>query len=164
MPRTGTGGTRTGKAFHAVAGPVASTTMSRPSQAEPPPPDLDIVKRAVNGHIVVTVTGEIDTATAPTLHTTVFTAIDGARGACVLDLSNVAFLDSAGLAALVAAHTHAEAQRTPLRIVVDSNRLVIRPIEITGLDVVLRLYHTVDEALTATERPDHAGPPPEARR
>jgi anti-sigma B factor antagonist len=35
----------------------------------------------------------------------------------------------------------------PLRIVVDSTRPVIRPIEIVGLDGVLALYHDVDAAL-----------------
>ena len=41
----------------------------------------------------------------------------------------------------------AEARAEPLLVVVDSNRPVIRPIEITGLDKVLRLYHSVEEAL-----------------
>jgi anti-sigma B factor antagonist len=33
--------------------------------------------------------------------------------------------------------------------VVDANCPVIRPIEVTGLDDVLRLYHSVDEAVKA---------------
>jgi anti-sigma B factor antagonist len=37
----------------------------------------------------------------------------------------------------------------PLWIVVGANRPVIRPIQITGLDHVLALFHTVEEALTA---------------
>jgi anti-anti-sigma regulatory factor len=68
----------------------------------------------------------------------------GHRFRCILDLTAVTFLGSAGLTALVEATRHSAA---PLRIVVDSNRPVIRPIEVTGLDDVLRLYHSVDEAV-----------------
>jgi hypothetical protein len=35
------------------------------------------------------------------------------------------------------------------RIVVDANRTAIRPIQPTGLDQVLTLYHTIEEALIA---------------
>jgi anti-sigma B factor antagonist len=70
-------------------------------------------------------------------------------GPGVLDLTAVTFLDSAGLTALLEATLHAEAHRERLRIVVDANRRVIRPIQVTDLDEVLTLYHTVDEALHA---------------
>ncbi|WP_326950134.1 STAS domain-containing protein [Amycolatopsis sp. NBC_01307] len=155
-------GYRSGEARRVLARPVPLATASRPP-AEAPPPGLGIVDRAVNGTCVVTVTGEIDGETAAHLRTAVTTAIDSTSGdACVLDLTQVGFLDSAGLAALLAANTHADAHRKPLRIVVDSNSPVIRPIEVTGLDVVLRLYHTVGEALDAGNRTDHAVRRPDA--
>jgi len=137
--------TRAGEARHALAGPIPA------AMAHPPSPDgMDVVSRRLDGHVLVTATGEVDADTAPRLQTALLAALDGSPGrACVLDLTQVAFLDSAGLAALMTAHAHAEELRTPLRIAVDSNSPVIRPIEITGLDVVLRLYHTVDEALGA---------------
>jgi anti-sigma B factor antagonist len=115
---------------------------------------MEIHRRPLEGHTLVTVTGEVDADTAPELQTALLDALDdpGSR-ACVLNLTQVAFLGSAGLAALVTAHTHAEERREPLRIAVDSNSPVIRPIEITGLDVVLRLYHTVDEARQAANQP-----------
>lgn len=151
-------GYRAGAARRALACPIPSATVSQPP-AEPSPPGLGIVDRAVHGTCVITVTGEIDGETAAQLRSAVTTAIDGTSGAaCVLDLTQVGFLDSAGLAALLAANTHGDAHRKPLRIVVDSNSPVIRPIEVTGLDVVLRLYHTVGEALNAGKRPDHPGP------
>ncbi|TNC29613.1 STAS domain-containing protein [Amycolatopsis alkalitolerans] len=65
----------------------------------------------------------------------------------MVDLSRVAFLGSSGLKTLVRAASEAERRREPLRIVVDANRPVIRPIELTGLDQVLALYHGVDKAL-----------------
>ena len=65
----------------------------------------------------------------------------------MLDLTAVTFLDCAGLTALLDATIHAEDQHRSLRIVVDSNRPVIRPIHLTGLDKTLALFLTVDEAL-----------------
>ncbi|MCO1574562.1 STAS domain-containing protein [Crossiella sp. SN42] len=102
------------------------------------------------GTVVISVVGDVDTDTAPALQAAAASAIDDTTGEdCVLDLTEVSFLNSAGLTALVEATAHAEARREPLRIVVDSNRPVIRPIELTGLDELLRLYHTVEEALAA---------------
>jgi anti-sigma B factor antagonist len=151
-------GYRTGEARRVLARPIPPAAVSEAS-----PPGLGVVNRAVNGTCVVTVTGEIDGETAAQLRTAVTTAIDGTSGdACVLDLTQVGFLDSAGLAALLAANKHGDARRKPLRIVVDSNSPVIRPIEVTGLDVVLRLYHTVGEALDAGKRADHTAHPPDA--
>ncbi|MGW5051466.1 anti-sigma factor antagonist [Actinokineospora sp. NPDC004072] len=119
-----------------------------------PPAAVDIVHRDVDGILVVEVTGEIDLESAPAVHAAVLAAIDHTAGEpCILDLTAVTFLSSAGLTALLDATTHAEKRREPLRIVVDSNRPVIRPIEITGLDGVLKLYHTVDEALNAGAGP-----------
>jgi anti-sigma B factor antagonist len=65
----------------------------------------------------------------------------------VIDLSEVSFLGSAGLAALVDAAVAAEARREPLRVVVDHTRPVIRPLEATGRDQVLQLYRSVEDAL-----------------
>ena len=129
--------------------------MTSSSHGEPSA-GLAIAHRVVDGILVVVVSGEIDQDTAPTLRTAVIAAIDQTRGEpCVLDLTEVTFLSSAGLNALVEATARAEARREPLRIVVDATRPVIRPIQVTGLDGVLRLYHTVDEALGAGgELPD----------
>jgi anti-sigma B factor antagonist len=108
---------------------------------------LDIVHHEVDGILVLKVTGEIDMETAPALCQAVIAGIDQARGEpCILDLTSVMFLGSAGLTALVQATRHAEQRREPLRIVVDHNRPVIRPIQVTGLDDVLSLYHSVNEA------------------
>lgn len=104
----------------------------------------------VDATLVVAVSGEVDTDTAPILSKAIIDYVDQAgRGPCILDLTAVTFLDSAGLTVLLDATLRAEGQRAPLRIVVDSNRPVIRPIEITGLDKELTLYHTVEEALSA---------------
>jgi len=69
----------------------------------------------------------------------------------VLDLTQVRFLGSAGLRTLLDSAAEAVTHRghEPLRVVVDENRPVVRPIEIVGLDNVLALYHSVSDALAA---------------
>ena len=102
--------------------------------------------------LVVAVAGEVDMDTAPQLAAAILDCIDQAGGGpCVLDLTAVTFLDSIGLTVLLQATRRAEGHHEPLPIVVDSNRPVIRPIEVTGLDEVLTLYHTVEEALAARQ-------------
>lgn len=115
------------------------------------PPRLSFDTREVDDAVVVEATGEVDLDTAPRLREAIAVALDeAADGACVVDLTGVTYLGSAGLTALVDATREAAARQEPLRIVVDANRPVIRPIEITGLDQVLNLYHSVEEALAAS--------------
>ena len=115
-----------------------------------PRPILRLETREADGSVVVAVTGEVDLDTAPRLREAVAVALDEVEGGtCVLDLTEVTYLGSAGLTALVDATREAAARSEPLRIVVDANRPVIRPIEITGLDQVLHLYHSVEEAVAA---------------
>ncbi|HET8642791.1 MAG TPA: anti-sigma factor antagonist [Pseudonocardiaceae bacterium] len=109
---------------------------------------VNIDRRRVDDSIVVSVAGEIDTLTTPRLRQAVGEAIDEAAGGSVIvDLTSVTFLGSPGLAALVEAVGQAQRRGGPLRVVVDRSRPVLRPIELTGLDDVLALYETVEEAL-----------------
>ena len=122
--------------------------------AENDPTGLDIVNHEVDGILVLTVTGEIDMDNAPALCDAIIAGIDQRHGEpCILDLTSVTFLGSAGLTALVQATNRARERREPLRIVVDSNRPVIRPIQVTGLDDVLSLYHSIEEATRTGTRP-----------
>jgi anti-sigma B factor antagonist len=99
--------------------------------------------------LILTVDGDVDGLTAPRLATAIADAFGRLAGrALVLDLTNVRFLGSIGLRTLRDSARVAEGF-APLRVVVDQQRPVIRPIEITGLDQILALYHTVDDAIAA---------------
>jgi anti-sigma B factor antagonist len=74
---------------------------------------------------------------------------DGALETLVLDLSGVTFLGSAGLAVLADAHNSAS-QRDVVLQVVASSRMVLRPLQVTGLD---RLLTIVPDLRTATDQP-----------
>jgi anti-sigma B factor antagonist len=124
-------------------------TMSERSREVPAAEQiLSISHRQAGEAIVVTVAGEVDVLTAPRLLAAVSEALEQAGGGLVVvDLSEVSFLGSAGLAALVDAALAAEGRHEPLRVVVDHTRPVIRPLEASGLDQVLRLHRSVEDAL-----------------
>lgn len=102
--------------------------------------------------LILTVEGDVDGLTAPRLSRAVAAAFGNLAGRpLVLDLTNVKFLGSTGLRTLrdsahEAVHHHG---MEPFRVVVDQTRPVIRPIEIAGLDQLLSLYHTVNDAIAA---------------
>lgn len=95
---------------------------------------------------VLTVTGEVDTLTAPRLEAGLDRLIGCDGPVLVADLSAVTFLASSGLAALIqAAHRIATTDRT-LRLVV-TNRAVRRPLEITGTDQLFDMHTARDAAV-----------------
>jgi anti-sigma B factor antagonist len=104
--------------------------------------------------LVVAVAGEIDLYTVDRLRAAVTAGFDQLRDGevLVIDLTKVTFLSSQGLQALIDVTQAAQQRRTPLLLVVDHTRPVIRPIELTGLDDILALFHTVEDALDATSR------------
>ena len=91
---------------------------------------FDVVKHGDDA-TVVHVVGEIDTLTAPVLraqldeHLTTVPLL-------VLDLSDVTFLGSAGLAVLVETQKAARSRDVALRLIA-TTRAVTRPLEVTGL-------------------------------
>jgi anti-sigma B factor antagonist len=102
--------------------------------------------------LILTVEGDIDGLTAPRLSSAVAAAFRALAGrVLVLDLSKVRFMGSTGLRTLRDSASEAIRHQgvQPLRVVVDQSRPVIRPIEIVGLDQVLALYHTVEDAIAA---------------
>jgi anti-sigma B factor antagonist len=98
--------------------------------------------------IVVVVQGEVDLLTVDRLEEAVNEALNDPAGqTVVVDLTKVTYLGSHGLAALEQASSSAKQRREPLRLVVDDTRAVIRPIQLSGLEDVLALYYSVDDAL-----------------
>lgn len=98
--------------------------------------------------MVVAVQGEVDMLTVARLQAAAEEALREAAGLpVVVDLTAVTYLGSHGLAALVEAASKAESHGEPLRLVVDETRPVVRPLQVSGLDEVLALYYSVEEAL-----------------
>jgi anti-anti-sigma factor len=97
-----------------------------------------------DGIAVVAVSGEVDLSTVPAFEAAIDDALTRGPGALVIDLSGVDFLASAGLQTLVA--THERIGKDVGFAVVADGAATSRPIQLTGLDQVLSLYPTIDEA------------------
>ncbi len=101
--------------------------------------------------LVLTVSGELDIATAPSLRDQLTAAIDAGRHRLVIDLSALTFLDSVALAAIV--HTK---QRLPehgkLALAVDPASYVMLVFESGGLPQILDLVETREQAIEHVSR------------
>ncbi|WP_280364921.1 STAS domain-containing protein [Nocardia wallacei] len=119
-------------------------------ERESAPSLLRVRVRMAGAVAVVTVEGEVDSGTAGRMAAAVREGLERTKaGFCVVDLTGVEHFGAAGLKTLAATSREAENRREPLRVVVDANRPVIRPLELSGLEEVLALYHSVEDALTA---------------
>ncbi len=94
---------------------------------------------------VVTVTGEIDTLTAPSLASFLGAQLSAAR-VVVLDLDGVEFLGSAGLSVLIEANELASRDDRALRLVCHS-RTANRALEVTRLRDLFTFADTVPDGL-----------------
>jgi anti-sigma B factor antagonist len=87
---------------------------------------------------VVTVTGEIDMATAPELREAI-AAADLRQGRLVVDLSAVTFLDSAGVAVLFDHAAHG------LELIITPGSLITVVLEVTGLTQAVTVRYATGE-------------------
>jgi anti-sigma B factor antagonist len=106
------------------------------------------VDQATDNVVVLHVTGEIDLLTANVLGERLREHLESASRVLVLDLTEVSFLGSAGLAEIVSA-SQTGADRGARLLLVATNRAVLRPLEVTGLLSLFSVYETVDAALTS---------------
>jgi anti-sigma B factor antagonist len=124
---------------------------ARPVRAlnETPPASQQLmitIDQPGDGVVVLHVAGEVDLLTANTLGERIREHLVPANRVLVLDLTEVSFLGSAGLAEIVS--TSQAGEDTGARILlVATKRAVLRPMEVTGLLSVFSVYDTVDAAL-----------------
>jgi anti-sigma B factor antagonist len=83
---------------------------------------------------VLRITGELDISSVPGVEADLTTAIEHDPGPVVFDLSDLAFMDSSGIAMLL----RAAAKTGPLTIQ-GASRTIRHVIEVTGLTDVLRV-------------------------
>ena len=109
---------------------------------------VDLSRRGVS--VVCSVAGEIDLATAPALVEAIESELDSPATdttRVVVDLSEVGFLDSSGLNALVRLEQTLGGRGVDVRIVSPSDRVVRQVFEITHLTEPLKVVESLDEAL-----------------
>jgi anti-sigma B factor antagonist len=100
-----------------------------------------------DGVCILDVDGDIDMLTAPVLDSMVVRQLESRPRALILDLDDVGFLSSAGLASLMAARDAARESGTRFRLVCTSQP-VLRPMTVTGLTGVFEIHADLDAALT----------------
>ncbi|MCV7302073.1 STAS domain-containing protein [Mycobacterium barrassiae] len=113
----------------------------------PPKDPITTSVSHADGVAVLAVSGEIDLATIPAFEAAIADALKQRPTALIVDVSAVDFLASAGLQALVA--THESVRGEAGFAVVADGPATSRPIELTGLDQILSLHASVDDAKAA---------------
>jgi anti-sigma B factor antagonist len=92
----------------------------------------------------VAVRGELEIATAPDLTAALDEAIRTTSGPFVIDLTNVGFLDSSGIACLMRARALLGREDRVLGLICPPGS-TRRALEITGVDELVALYGSRDE-------------------
>jgi anti-anti-sigma factor len=118
---------------------------------------LEVKQDVRDAAVVVSAGGDIDSGTVETLVTHLDAALqvasDHPMKLLVLELADVTYFGSAGLNAVLGCYERGLSDGVSVRLVA-SNAEVIMPIEVTKLDIVLRPYQTVTDALSATDGTD----------
>ena len=109
-------------------------------------PNLEVRSRTELGASVLSIEGDIDLASSQMLLSQMLREGTAAAKTVVADLSEVSFLDSSGLGALVTAHERIRDSGGELRLVIPVQN-VRKVFEITGLTSVFSIYPTLSEAL-----------------
>lgn len=111
---------------------------------------FQVLSSSRDDSVIVEVRGEIDLATAPELMRGVEAGLDagpvGVRR-LVIDLSDVGFLDSSGLNALVRLRRLLDGRGIAFRLVSPADRAVRHVFEITELTEPLHVVDSIDHAL-----------------
>lgn len=107
---------------------------------------LDINVQSFKRVDLITVSGRVDSGTAPELEETLEERIGEGRYNLVLDLSDVNYLSSAGLRTLVSALRNCKKKGGDVRIATPSER-VTEVMSLAGLDTLFTSYDDVTVAV-----------------
>ena len=97
---------------------------------------------------VVSVSGRVDSATAPDLEAALKKLVDAEKTQIVLDLLNVEYMSSAGLRAMVSTLKSVKRVNGDLRIANPSPR-VEEVLRLAGLTSIFSIYRSRDEAVNS---------------
>jgi anti-sigma B factor antagonist len=111
--------------------------------------DFTVAASERDGRTIIAAAGELDVHTAPALQAELNPRSQQPGAALVVDLTDVGFIDSTGLGVLVTTLKHVREAGGTLDVVVTSRR-VLKVFALTGLDVVIPLHSTLDEALASS--------------
>jgi anti-sigma B factor antagonist len=108
----------------------------------------DPATAAMGALTVVTFPAEIDMATAGAIGGQVAAALASGVPAVIADMTATTFCDSAGINMLIRARKQATGHGAELRLLLPCPN-VLRVLQIQGVDAVLPIYHSLEEALAS---------------
>ncbi|MFE2756902.1 STAS domain-containing protein [Actinosynnema sp. NPDC059335] len=129
-------------------------------------PSVTVEDVGDDGVVVAAVHGDLDVDTFRDVRQALFSCLNGQTSALVVDLGDVGFFGSMGIAVLVEARQRADVLGAGFAVVA-GRRTVARPIRMTDMEDLLRLHRTQDEALATVRNgveprgwddPDHREP------
>jgi anti-sigma B factor antagonist len=127
--------------------PVSDRVAARfPAAAFTGHGEFDIREQWIGRVVVLSVCDAVDLLSAPRFTKAIGDALAKARDGVIVDLTEVDFLASIGMSILVEAGTHASAIPTRFGVVAEG-AATSRPIKVLGLDAIVPLYATLDDAL-----------------
>ncbi|HTX26145.1 MAG TPA: STAS domain-containing protein [Streptosporangiaceae bacterium] len=141
-----TGGESRLRALRRETSSLMPGRAGRPHPVPGPALTLDVQRRP--GYAVVIAAGEIDIATAEQLEERLSAALAAAGHRLVADLSQVSFIDAAGLRVLDRTARQAAEHGTSLHVVCDRPQ-ILRLFELFGLDRRVQTARTREEAVQA---------------
>lgn len=110
--------------------------------------ELEIEER---GDVVVArVTGELDIAAAPGMGERIHEAVPTSVRGLVVDLADLDFIDSSGIAMLFGLARRLGSRRQELRVVARAGRPVARVLDIVEFERAAPVHETLDDALAET--------------
>jgi anti-anti-sigma factor len=107
---------------------------------------LSVVRVDVDGIAVLGLEGEVDYQSSSALTRATPPADEDPGRRLVLDLSEVTFMDSSGVNALIAAHQARQPVQGWLRLA-GVRGAVLRTLQLVGLDTVIACFPSVEDAL-----------------
>jgi anti-anti-sigma factor len=111
-----------------------------------------VTRRREADAVVLEVSGAVDEVTAPSLATDLDVVLMSEPPLLVIDLTAVEFMSSAAMNLLIETQRLTAATATNVRVAADGTA-TSRPMRFIGIDRVIELYSTVDEALRGRQRP-----------
>ena len=109
-------------------------------------PDVRYPDTVINGVPVVATPAEIDITNADGLRAALINAAAAGPGAFVVDMTRTRFCDSSGMYTLFDAHKSARADGREVLLAIPA-ATVLRVFAITGMDLVIPIFASLDEAL-----------------
>ena len=123
--------------------------VEREIMDSPPTTGFCVAEDWVERTVVVAVSGDLDIATVPELAEAIRAAVRKAPAALIVDLSQVDFLASAGMSLLIAVQKDI-GPSARFGVVADGPS-TSRPLKMIGIDSVIDVYRSLEDALSSIQ-------------